>query len=198
MRNHLLLKTEHGRIALRQGRVMVRRSVVLAFVLVVSGAVPALAADKFQHEGWSGRAVFQDGKFRQCHMWMAAINNWDLGLALDPFRRRVETGGPLAGARSVLADAFQPEDRLTYSGRPRPRADEGIHIADAPSAVDVAKEHRLGTTARERKVVQGQYRPDEGVSPNRHQGSDGQAARVRRQASYRLRCGPLASSGAVD
>ena len=41
-------------------------------------------ADKFQHEGWSGRAVFKDGKFRQCHMWMAAINNWDLGLALDP------------------------------------------------------------------------------------------------------------------
>ena len=83
MRNHLLPKTEHGRIALRQGRVMVRRSVVLALLLVVSGAVPVLAAEKFQHEGWSGRAVFQDGKFRQCHMWMAAINNWDLGLAID-------------------------------------------------------------------------------------------------------------------
>ena len=63
---------------------MVRRSVVLAFVLVVSGAVPALGADKFQHEGWSGQAVFKDGKFHSCQMWMAAINNWDLGLGLDP------------------------------------------------------------------------------------------------------------------
>ena len=100
MRNHLLPKTEHGRIALRQGRVMVRRSVVLALVLVVSGAVPVLAAEKFQHEGWSGRAVFQDGKFRQCHMWMAAINNWDLGLAID------SAGELKLGVRSRALDQF--------------------------------------------------------------------------------------------
>ena len=100
MRNHLLPKTEHGRIAPRQGRVMVRRSVALAFVLVVSGAAPALAADKFQHEGWSGRAVFQDGKFRQCHMWMAAINNWDLGLALT------NRGELKLGVRSRSIDHF--------------------------------------------------------------------------------------------
>jgi hypothetical protein len=79
---------------------MVRRSVVLAFVLVVSGAVPALAAEKFQHEGWSGQAVFKDGKFHSCQMWMAAINNWDLGLGLDP-------GGELKlGIRSRTIDHF--------------------------------------------------------------------------------------------
>ena len=79
---------------------MVRRSVALAFVLVVSGAAQALAADKFQHEGWSGRAVFQDGKFRQCHMWMAGINNWDLGLALD------QSGELKLGIRSRALDQF--------------------------------------------------------------------------------------------
>jgi len=82
---------------------MVRKSVALAFVVVLSGAAPALAseaADKFQHEGWSGRAVFENGAFRQCHMWMAAINNWDLGLALDP------SGDLKLGLRSRTLDQF--------------------------------------------------------------------------------------------
>ena len=65
---------------------MVRKSVALAFALALSGWGTASAfevADKFQHEGWSGEAVFQDGQFRQCHMWLPAINNWDLGLSMD-------------------------------------------------------------------------------------------------------------------
>jgi hypothetical protein len=62
---------------------MMRRSIALVLVLVLSGSVPAWAADRFQHEGWSGRAVFhKDGKFWQCQMWLNGINNWDLGLAL--------------------------------------------------------------------------------------------------------------------
>ena len=65
---------------------MVRRSVALAFALTLSGTAPAPAletVDKFQHEGWAGQAVFEDGQFRQCHMWMPEINNWDLGLSMD-------------------------------------------------------------------------------------------------------------------
>jgi hypothetical protein len=67
---------------------MLRKSVVLAFAfaLVLGAAAPASALetlDGFQHEGWAGEAVFQDGQFRQCHMWMPEINNWDLGLSLD-------------------------------------------------------------------------------------------------------------------
>jgi hypothetical protein len=60
-----------------------RKSVALAFVLILSGAAPAWAVGEFRHEGWSGRAVFENGNFRQCHMWMAAINNWDLGLSME-------------------------------------------------------------------------------------------------------------------
>lgn len=90
-------------MAPRQGREMVCKSVALAFVVVLSGAAPALAAetaDKFQHEGWSGQAVFRDGQFRQCYMWMAAINNWDLGLALD------SAGDLKLGLRSRTLDQF--------------------------------------------------------------------------------------------
>lgn len=86
-----------------QGRIMVSKSVALAFVAVLSGAAPALAAeaaDKFRHEGWSGQAVFENGKFRQCHMWMAAINNWDLGLAVDP------SGELKLGLRTRTIDQF--------------------------------------------------------------------------------------------
>ena len=61
---------------------MVRKSVALAFVVALGGAVPAFATDKFQHEGWVGGALVKDGKFMQCQMWLAGINNWDLGLAL--------------------------------------------------------------------------------------------------------------------
>jgi hypothetical protein len=87
----------------RQGRGMVRNLVVLAFVAVLGGTAPALAAeaaDKFRHEGWSGRAVLENGTFRQCHMWMAAINNWDLGLALEP------SGELKLGLRTHTIDQF--------------------------------------------------------------------------------------------
>ena len=82
---------------------MARRSVAWAFVLLLSGTAPASAAeaaDKFRHEGWSGHAVFENGKFRQCHMWMAAINNWDLGLALEP------SGELRLGLRTRSIDQF--------------------------------------------------------------------------------------------
>jgi len=82
---------------------MVGRSVAFAFALVLNGAAPALAletVDKFQHEGWSGQAVFQDGQFRQCHMWMPEINNWDLGLSLDA------SGELRLGLRTGAIDQF--------------------------------------------------------------------------------------------
>lgn len=62
------------------------RILAAAAVVAVGMAaiVPALAAGEFTHDGWTGQAVFADGKFRQCHMWMSAINNYDLGLALEP------------------------------------------------------------------------------------------------------------------
>jgi hypothetical protein len=68
----------------RQELVMVRGSVAFAFVAILSGAGPASAGEKFQHEGWSGGVVTKEGKFVQCQMWKVAINNWDLGLALYP------------------------------------------------------------------------------------------------------------------
>jgi hypothetical protein len=77
--------------------------VVLALALVLGRAVPALGfevADKFQHEGWAGEAVFQDGQFRQCHMWMPEINNWDLGLSLD------RSGELRLGLRTQTLDQF--------------------------------------------------------------------------------------------
>lgn len=80
-----------------------RKSVALGFVLLLNGTALASAveaADKFRHEGWSGQAVFQDGKFRQCHMWMAAINNWDLGLSMDA------SGELRLGLRTRTIDQF--------------------------------------------------------------------------------------------
>jgi hypothetical protein len=79
---------------------MLRKSVALAFIVVLSGAIPAVAAGEFKHEGWSGRAVTVDGKFRQCHMWMAAINNWDVGLSLD------DAGDLRLGLRARAIDQF--------------------------------------------------------------------------------------------
>src|SRR5882757_10918204 len=59
-------------------------ALALVFVVApVAHAEPAKAVDKFSHEGWAGEAVYQDGKFRQCNMWESAINNWDLGFALE-------------------------------------------------------------------------------------------------------------------
>src|SRR5262245_13828313 len=87
----------------RGGLGMVRKSLALAFVVVLAGtaaALGAVAADRFRHEGWSGQAVFENGKFRQCHMWMAAINNWDLGLALEP------SGELRLGLRTRSIDQF--------------------------------------------------------------------------------------------
>jgi hypothetical protein len=88
----------------QQGWVMGRKSVALAFIIVLNGTAPALAAaeaaDKFRHEGWSGRAVLENGKFRQCNMWMAAINNWDLGLALE------SSGELKLGLRTRTIDQF--------------------------------------------------------------------------------------------
>jgi hypothetical protein len=82
---------------------MVRISVALAVALVLSAVGPASGletADRFQHEGWAGQAVFQDGQFRQCNMWMLEINNWDLGLSLD-------TSGELRlGLRTAAIDQF--------------------------------------------------------------------------------------------
>ena len=82
---------------------MARRGVALAFAFVVSGAAPASAlevVEKFQHEGWAGQAVFQDGQFRQCNMWMLEINNWDLGLSLDV------SGELRLGLRTAAIDQF--------------------------------------------------------------------------------------------
>lgn len=74
------------------------RAAIVAFATIVTA--PAFAAGEFRHEGWSGQAVFVDGKFRQCHMWAAAINNWDIGLALDP------SGDLRLGLRSRTIDQF--------------------------------------------------------------------------------------------
>jgi len=82
---------------------MVRRSVALVLALVLGAAGPASAfevTDKFQHEGWQGEAVFQDGQFRQCHMWMLEINKWDLGLSLD------KSGELRLGLRTTSIDQF--------------------------------------------------------------------------------------------
>jgi hypothetical protein len=78
----------------------VRNSVALTFVLVLSAAAPVWAAGEFRHEGWSGRAVFENGNFRQCHMWMAAINNWDLGLSMEA------SGELRLGLRTQKIDQF--------------------------------------------------------------------------------------------
>jgi hypothetical protein len=61
------------------------RTLAAAAVLAVVTAVPgpALAAGEFSHEGWRGTPVFVEGKFRQCQMWMAEINNWDLILSVE-------------------------------------------------------------------------------------------------------------------
>jgi hypothetical protein len=86
---------------MRSGGVgMLRRSIALALIVVLCGAAPSLAAGDFKHEGWSGQAVFVDGKFRQCHMWMADINNWDVGLALEP------SGELRLGLRARTIDQF--------------------------------------------------------------------------------------------
>lgn len=85
------------------GWVMSRKIVALAFALVLIGTVTAPAfevAEKFQHEGWMGEAVFEDGQFRQCHMWMLEINNWDLGLSLDA------SGELRLGLRTRILDQF--------------------------------------------------------------------------------------------
>ena len=82
---------------------MVRRSVAFAFAVVLNWATPGWGLetlDKFQHQGWSGQAVFDDGQFRQCHMWMAAINNWDLGLSMDA------SGELRLGLRTRTIDQF--------------------------------------------------------------------------------------------
>jgi len=82
---------------------MVRRSVALACALILTRAVAASAletVDRFQHEGWAGQAVFQDGQFRQCHMWMPEINNWDLGLSIDA------SGELRLGLRTGAIDQF--------------------------------------------------------------------------------------------
>jgi len=55
----------------------------LATALVLAGTAPAFGAPEFKHEGWSGHSVFAEGKFRQCLMWAAAINNYDVGFSLD-------------------------------------------------------------------------------------------------------------------
>jgi hypothetical protein len=74
----------------------------LATALVLAGTVPALAASEFTHEGWKGQAAFTDGKFRQCLMWAAAINNYDVGFSLD-------AGGELRlGLRSRKLDMIWP------------------------------------------------------------------------------------------
>jgi hypothetical protein len=54
---------------------------VLGVVTAAPG--PAHAAGEFSHEGWRGTPVYVDGKFRQCQMWMAEINNWDLILSVE-------------------------------------------------------------------------------------------------------------------
>ena len=82
---------------------MVRASVALAFAVVMAGTISASAlevVDKFQHEGWAGQAVFEDGHFRQCHMWMLEINKWDLGLSLDA------SGELRLGLRTANIDQF--------------------------------------------------------------------------------------------
>ena len=104
-RNHLLSSALDGKISVvGMGRLMKCASVALAFLLALSGIRPAAAetsaTDRFSHEGWSGQAMFENGKFRQCHMWMAAINNWDLGLALDP------SGELKLGLRNRSVDQF--------------------------------------------------------------------------------------------
>jgi hypothetical protein len=72
----------------------------LTAALLVASMIPAVAGPEFNHEGWAGQSVFADGKFRQCHMWKAAINNYDVGLSLD-------TPGELRlGLRSHKLDMF--------------------------------------------------------------------------------------------
>ena len=62
---------------------MYRSCASLATALVLAGTAPALATPEFKHEGWSGHSVFAEGKFRQCLMWVSAINNYDVGFSLD-------------------------------------------------------------------------------------------------------------------
>ncbi len=75
-----------------------RFGMVVPFFAVMV-ATPALAAE-FRHEGWIGQAIMQDGKFRQCHMWSQAINNYDVGLSLEP------NGELRLGLRSHQVDMF--------------------------------------------------------------------------------------------
>jgi hypothetical protein len=77
-----------------------RRFVGAAFAFALIGTGPALAVGEFTQDGWSGEAVFQNGKFRQCNMWAAAINNWDIGLALE------QTGELRLGLRNARIDQF--------------------------------------------------------------------------------------------
>jgi hypothetical protein len=98
-RNRLLSEVVDEKMPAGRGRA-VGKSAALAFFLVLGGMSPTLAAGEFRHEGWSGQAVLVDGKFRQCHMWMAAINNWDLGLALE------SSGELRLGLRARAIDRF--------------------------------------------------------------------------------------------
>jgi len=101
--DRLLFVPDAGKIVRLRGRVMGRTSIALVFAVVLGAAGPASAfevADKFQHEGWMGEAVFQDGRFRQCQMWMLEMNKWDLGLSLDA------SGELRLGLRTVGIDQF--------------------------------------------------------------------------------------------
>jgi hypothetical protein len=75
---------------------------VLVTALVLAGTAPAFAAPEFKHEGWTGHAASTDGKFRQCLMWMSAINNYDVGFSLDP------AGEMKLGLRSRKLDQTWP------------------------------------------------------------------------------------------
>jgi hypothetical protein len=113
-----------------------RSLAVAAVFLVGMAAASAHATGEFSHEGWSGKAMHQDGKFIQCWMSMSAINNYDLILALNAtgewrlgFRSsKIDLGwralfGQKFAVRMqiddspVLTKAFEPKgnDRLTTS-----------------------------------------------------------------------------------
>jgi hypothetical protein len=65
------------------GGVMRTLAAAAIWAVVTAASGPAQAAGEFGHEGWRGAPVLVDGKFRQCQMWMAAINNWDLILSVE-------------------------------------------------------------------------------------------------------------------
>jgi len=115
------------------------RILAAATVLAVgmTAANGAESTKEFTHEGWVGEAIFDGAKFRQCHMWLPAINNHDLGLALEP------SGELRLGIRSHKLDATTA---LFFATELRMQIDDGPVLLKTFKAVTT---HLVSTSLKD-------------------------------------------------